>query len=159
MGDQRRFDRFGEFIQIHFDYARHARVLDVAGGLGYLQLNLRQRGFQSVTTIDNRVKILKGLNYQHRLFDCKNIYPVDLLAAMHPDQATDHVVCYAVAHMLPFVICPCCIKPSAVAFNQNHRYAAWIDHLVALAQRTHDVELNRIRIRGKQDVLVGKPRF
>jgi hypothetical protein len=108
-------------------------------------------------TIDNRVKILPGLQYRHQLFNCEKIYPVDLLVAMHPDQATDHVVQYSVKHKLPFVICPCCIKPSAVTFNQNRRYAAWIDHLVELARNTHDIELTRIRIRGKQDVLVGRP--
>lgn len=158
MGDPRRFNTFGTAIEERFSYAKSLRVADVAGGLGYLQKNLLERGYNNVTTFDKRYKHLQNLKYNHRYFSCENIsFGFDLLVGMHPDEGTDHIILAAGKMKIPFIICPCCIKPSATVFNLKYKYNNWFEHLCNLAEKTHTIEINTLKIRGRRDIIVGFP--
>ena len=89
-------------------------------------------------------------------FDCMDRY--SLVLGMHPDEATDHIIMYAARNKVPFVVCPCCVKPDAAMYNGTRTFTPWIQHLLRLAQPTHTVEQFTLRMTGKNLVLVGRPK-
>lgn len=132
-------------------------VADVAGGKGHLQAALRQRGFRRITTIDKRHRLAKGRPGQkYGLFKCDTWERYSLVLGMHPDEATDHIVLYGVRQDVPFVVCPCCIKPDATQFVGKS--SGWIAHLTQLAHQTHEVNRIILPIEGDNIVLIGTPK-
>lgn len=133
MGDKRRFDKFAEYIANCFP--KTTRVADVAGGEGYLQQALRECGFEYVMTFDKR----KGrrdrprMRYQYRFFSSDVNEDFDLLVGMHPDEATDLIIVEAARRDIPFVIVPCCIRPSATVYWGRYAYWDWMTYLKQLA--------------------------
>ncbi len=159
MGDRRRFDLMAELVASQFPQHVQAKVADVAGGKGYLRMALYEHGFRHVTVIDKRHRLSKGRPGQkwgYFKFDCMNRY--SLVLGMHPDEATDHIIMYAARNKVPFVVCPCCVKPDAVMYNGTRTFTPWIQHLLRLAQPTHTVEQFTLRMTGKNLVLVGRPK-
>lgn len=158
MGDSRRFDLMAKLAASHIPLTTH--VVDVAAGKGYMQAALRERGFAAVTSWDKRPQQAKGRKfYRYGYFDFRSA-PRDYgaVVAMHPDEGTDHAVMYAVKHRVPALICPCCVKPSAVMFNRRHTFHAWVEHLVSLAEAGHmEVQTAMLRMNGKNLVLILKP--
>lgn len=63
MGDTRRFRLMADLIARNVS-DRSIPVADVAGGKGYLQAELRQRGFRDVISFDKRKKMAKGRKHQ-----------------------------------------------------------------------------------------------
>lgn len=158
MGDRHRFDLFAKLIADHFPN-RSARIADIAGGQGWLQLALRERGYNHVTTFDKRKKRKRqrGLVYQYRWFDSRVRDEFDLLAGMHPDEATDVIVVEACRRGIPFVVCPCCVMPNVTTMWVNHNYKNWLDHLEKKAkERGYVVERFWLRMNGKNAVLTGR---
>lgn len=160
MGDRRRFDLFASLIAERFP-ERRLYIADVASGKGALQAALRQRGYNAVTSWDRRKRNAKTRRgYRYGWFDYRSApRDYDLVVAMHPDEATDQVIAYAAKHGKPFVVCPCCIKPTASTFWEQHCYAAWLDHLERFA--TEDglaVERVALPMDGRKVCLVGGPR-
>lgn len=160
MGDPRRFSLFADVIAANFPST--LPVADVAGGKGYLQVALRQRGFASVVSWDKRPRYSKGHRarfYRYGLFDARSA-PRDygLAVGMHPDGGTDHIIAYAARHRVPFAVCPCCVQPSAEPYFGSYRYADWCDHLARLAEHAgFDVTLAGLPMRGRNVVLIGRP--
>lgn len=158
MGDPRRFDQFAALIHRNFPRAR--RVADVAGGKGYLQTALRERGYE-VVTFDKRKgrKDRPKMRYQYRYFDSTITEPFDLLVGMHPDGATDVIIKEAAARRVPFVICPCCAISTATAYwGARHGIGGWVEHLKAYAKRLgFEVREMLLKINGRNLVLVGVP--
>lgn len=82
---------------------------------------------------------------------------------MHPDEASDHIVLYAADRRVPFVLCPCCVKPSATPLSFEYEsnsksQGKWFAHLSQLAQaRRMAVEWIYLPMRGANLVLVGTP--
>ncbi len=159
MGDKRRFAEFAMLInQHHPDTA--IRIADVAGGKGYLQMALRGYGYSKIMTYDKRPKLAKPHRsdfYQYRWFSYNLGKEFDLVVAMHPDQGTDHSILYAAKNRVPFMVCPCCILPSASCFWDRHNFQGWVNHLEKLASETHDVARIELPISGRNLVLVGVP--
>lgn len=159
MGDSRRFDEFAKFIMRRFDPC--IRIADVAGGKGALQTALRQRGYLSVTTYDKR----RGrrhrpgrFEFHYRHFDAAVKESFDLLVGMHPDEATDHIIVEAGKRRVPFAICPCCVKPSAVPYWEKHSYDLWVAHLKRLALKNNfRISDHYLSISGRNYVLFGEP--
>jgi hypothetical protein len=157
VGDTRRFDVMADLVAERFPGHRSARVVDVAGGRGGLQAALRQRGFTCVTSVDVRAQYAKGRKgYRYGLFTSDYAENFDLVVAMHPDDATDHAILYAVKRDLPFVVCPCCVRPSA-----DHNYKAgkndywrWADHLRLLGGGKSKVETLTLPMSGRNLVLL-----
>jgi hypothetical protein len=53
---------------------------------------------------------------------------VSLIAAMHPDEATEDIVDAAVAMRKPFAVVPCCVFPK---LGGRMSYSAWVEYLKA----------------------------
>jgi hypothetical protein len=159
MGDIRRFDRFANLVLSLYPY-RDLSIADVASGKGYLSMDLNQLGYNNISLFDTRARIAKynrlRIKYSQRLFTytCKERF--DIIIGMHPDEATDHIILYAVRNRIPFIVCPCCVKPSASQFNQNYKFWNWVAHLENLA-KGFTIKKQLLPIGGKNLVLIGTP--
>lgn len=159
MGDPRRFDAFAAFIATHFP-DRELRIADVAGGRGWLQRALRERGYRHVTTFDTRNRHLyfRGQSYRRCEFapHLKWRREFDLLLAMHPDEATDVVIDAACQWRVPYLVVPCCVRPTAWTFWERHTHPTWLAHLKReSARRGITAQELVLPIRGKNRVLLG----
>lgn len=159
MGDPRRFDLFARFIRTHVPVS--ARIGDIAGGKGYLQGALRQYGFSHVHTYDKRKgrKHRPGrFEYTYRFFDQSVTDELDVLVGMHPDEATDAIITEAAARRIPFVLCPCCVKPHAVTYWGSGTFDAWVAHLHQVAESAgYRVTMDYLNMNGRNLVMFGKP--
>lgn len=147
MGDVRRFDLFAKVIAKGIN--KEARIADVAGGKGYLQLALKERGFRDITTWDKRSRAKIKIRYDYFRHDIEEDY--DAVVALHPDEGTDHAILYAKKRGIPAIICPCCVKPSAVPYWGSRNYSQWLDHLVKL---NPNVIFDKLKMNGRNDVLI-----
>lgn len=159
MGDSRRFDVFADFIQNNFQYCN--RIADIAGGKGYLQTALRDRGY-NVITFDKRKgrKNRPGkFEFQYRYFDSTVKEDFDLMVGMHPDEATDVIIVEAAKRSIPFAIVPCCVMPNKIAYWGDHNYNDWIKHLKNVAYKLgYEVDEKQLKIDGRNLVLYGRKR-
>jgi hypothetical protein len=158
MGDTRRFSLMADLIARNIN-TRALRIADVAGGKGYLQSELRRRGFENVLTFDSckGTPIHRPFNYRRQLFLHTIEEKFDAIVAMHPDGGTDHAILYASKHKIPFFVCPCCIIPSATKFSGPSNSHSWINHLIRLAERYKvDVQEIQLKMQGCNMVLMGK---
>lgn len=159
MGDPRRFNLMADLIAENFP-DKAAAIADVAAGKGHLKAALYLRGYRKVTAWDRRRKLAKARPGQRfQLFDYRNA-PRDyrLVVGMHPDEATDQIILYAAKHRVPFVVCPCCIKPSATAYDGAPTFAAWANHLRALAAAGRmALEEIALPMEGRNLVMIGRP--
>jgi hypothetical protein len=160
MGDPARFRAMADLVEAEFP-DRAARIADVAAGEGQLRAELHRRGYRHVTSWDRRRgRQAKGRpGYRHQLFTFEQAdRNYDLVVALHPDQATDHAICYAAMRRVPCVVCPCCVTPSAVPYDGRRTHEAWNAHLItlALARRMRVLTL-ALPIRGRAFVIVARP--
>jgi hypothetical protein len=159
MGDERRFDLFAKLIAKHIPTSY--QIADVASGKGNLQAALRQLGYKKVISWDKqRRNASPRSNYHYDYFNYNNApRDYDAVVAMHPDEATDHAIMYAAKHKVPAIVCPCCVKPSAVVYwgdNNEHR---WIAHLKQLAEKNGlEVTETMLKMSGRNRVLICKPK-
>lgn len=158
MGDPRRFDLFSRVISGEFS-DRTLRIADVAGGKGYLQIALRERGFSRVTTFDKRHKRAgRSLDYTYRFFGESVREDFHLIVGMHPDEATDEIIAAAHRRKVPFAICPCCVRPSAYAYWGDTNSSDWRRHLSEKAASLgFEVSRYRLRMDGANHVIIGRP--
>ena len=157
MGDRRRFDLLGKHIATHFPN-KQIKIADVAGGKGFLNLWLWEHGYINVTTYDKRHKgrASRIIDYKYGLFKDGSQY--DLLVGMHPDEATDVIIVEAVKNNIPFVVVPCCVKPTAKIFNGQHKFNVWVEHLKRLVPNTYNLIETNLKMQGKSLVLTGIPK-
>jgi len=159
MGDSRRFDLFAKLVSSNFSN-RNARIVDVAGGKGYLKAALFQLGYKNVITYDKNKKAAKcqlRSGYKYGYFHYTTQEEFDCVLAMHPDEASDHSIIYASNHHVPCFICPCCIKPDAVFFQGHYDFTNWINHLKKLGKGMDCQELH-LKMTGRNLVLKFTPR-
>jgi hypothetical protein len=159
MGDSRRFDEFAKVIARNIP--KEFSIADVAGGKGYLQSALRQLGFRNITSWDKRPKNASNrTGYRWGFFNYKTDPEYQAVVAMHPDEGTDEALMFACTRKVPAIICPCCVKPSAITFWGSHSDSkSWMDHLTKVArQHGMDVIWTTIPITGKNHVMIVKPR-
>jgi len=147
MADKRRFDLFADVLTQRFPAPR---IFDIAGGMGKLNLALRERG-REVLTFDERHKHLP-VPYARRRFTLEEPCACELVVGMHPDGATRIIVEYAAHHRVPFAIVPCCS-------DNGMPYKPWMRHLTELAQRFgfSSVEELTLPMDGRARVIVGMP--
>jgi hypothetical protein len=158
MGDSKRFRLFAEMITQFFP-ERDASIADVASGKGQLQAILRQSGYRDIVSWDKRhrnAKTRRGYHYGH--FDYRSApRGYELVIGMHPDEGTDHIIQYACKHRTPFIVCPCCVKPSASTF-QAIGYDGWMGHLIGLAEAGRmAVDVISLPMEGRKEVIIGRP--
>ncbi len=158
MGDNRRFHLMADLIARNC-LARDGHVADVAGGKGYLQSELRRRGFRNVVSFDKRRGMAKGRKHQrYEWFTAATEPGFDLIVAMHPDEGTDHAILYAAKHRKPCIVCPCCVKPHGAAYHGPRYFDPWVRHLKGLAE-THGLSVSEAQLpmRGRNLVLICNP--
>lgn len=157
MGDARRFDVFANFI--HSNFPNCKKIADIAGGKGYLQVALRNRGYD-VITFDKRKgrKNRPGkFEFQYRYFDSSVKEDFDLMVGMHPDEATDVIIVEAAKRNIPFAIVPCCVMPNAIPYWGQRSYKQWIEHLKKSAQKLgYQVYEKQLKMNGCNLVLYGR---
>lgn len=157
MGDPKRFDRFSKIITREFSPS--ANIADVAGGKGYLRLSLAEKGFNNVETFDKRSSRIRIGKQRFQYFDYKSApNDYDGVVGMHPDEGTDHIILYCGKNKVKGIICPCCIKPSAVVYWGDHKYLSWKCHLEKLAgENDLSYAWETIGISGRCDILIVNP--
>jgi len=156
MGDSRRFDLFSKLISEYVP--KDFKVVDVAGGKGYLQAAMRQLGYKNIVSWDKRKKYAsnrRGYRYGYFFYTTNEQY--DAVVAMHPDDGTDHAIMYAVKNRVIAIVCPCCIKPDACAYWGPKAFGEWKQHLVGLG-KDMVVKKKRLRMNGKNEVLIFIPK-
>jgi len=154
MGDLKRFDLFSKLIS---DYIpKDNRIADISGGKGYLQLAMRQIGFNNITTYDKQYKKKNPkLIYRYQFFNYKTTDTFETIVAMHPDEGTDHALMYALIHYIPAILCPCCVKPSALLFNESYKFNNWCNHLTRIADKyNRKTEWITLKMNGRNKVLI-----
>lgn len=158
MGDSRRFDLFAKLIRNNFNPQLFPTVADVAGGKGYLQGALREQGYKEVITFDKR----KGrrdrpkMRYKYMYFSDKVEDEFNILVGMHPDEATDVIITEAAKRKIPFVVCPCCVKPTDTKFSGDD-ICGWISHLKGYAERLGFVVIETaLSMSGRNVCLIGR---
>lgn len=158
MGDRRRFDLFAKFVARQ-GYPLDTRIGDIASGKGYLQWALREQGFLAIESWDGRRGIRTRGRHRYQRFDYRNApRGYALVVGMHPDEATDQIIAYAAKHRVHFIVCPCCVKPSASVMSTQHTYQAWIEHLRLWAERQgFRVSTSLLPMQGRNIVLKGVP--
>lgn len=161
MGDSRRFEQFAELISKHFPPKYYKSIADIAGGKGYLQIALKEKGYHNIITFDKRKKKKRApfgnLNFRYQFFNSNIKEEFDLLVGLHPDEATDVIITEAIKRNIPFIVCPCCVKPYAIMFNQQYNFTNWINHLKRIAIKAgYRIKENYLKMTGKNLVLIGK---
>jgi hypothetical protein len=147
MSDKRRFELFARLLAERF--AGAARVFDVAGGQGRLNLALTALG-REVTTFDRKPPKLP-VRYAQRLFTLDEPCACDLVVGLHADGATRIIIEYAARHGVPFAVVPCCS-------DNGMSYRPWVRHLDELARaRGFTVEERELPMEGRARVLLGTP--
>lgn len=121
---------FADWLVNRFALGRGSAVLDVAGGAGRLAKALVQHGVGRVVVVDPRPPKAPPDGYSHDVVPFDDAYvwrgemPVTLVAALHPDQATDAALRWARRHAVPFAIVPCCVFPDLFPYRR------WLDRPV-----------------------------
>jgi hypothetical protein len=157
MGDSKRFNEFSKLISKEF--TKSANLADVAGGKGYLRLSLHEKGFTNVETFDKRKSHIRIGKQRFQYFDYRSSPDYyNGVVGMHPDEGTDHIILYCGKHRVKGIICPCCIKPSATTYWEDHNYTKWKAHLEKVSiDNGLSFEWQTIGISGRNDVLIVKP--
>jgi hypothetical protein len=160
VGDSRRFSLMADLVRKYVP-DRKIVIGDVAGGGGGLQAALRGLGYRNVLSIDRRRKYASGRSgYRYGLFSYKYSDTFGLVVGMHPDEATDHIVLYGQERNIPWIVCPCCVRPSAVPYGDGRNdYHRWIAHLRALGGGPAKVETVNLPMAGRRIVLLGGLEF
>ncbi len=156
MGDTRRFNLFADVVKRNIP--THLHIADIAGGKGYLQLALNERGYNNVTTIDKTRSPIHKLHQIYKFFHYSTEEKFEAIVGMHPDQSTDHIILYAGKNRIPAIVCPCCVMPDATTYFGDHSYPSWIKHLKKIAaQNKLQVTETQLPMNGKNAVLICRP--
>jgi hypothetical protein len=150
-----RGDIFCEFLLNTF--SDFTKVIDVAGGRGANSINLFIQRQISTILVDPRqdclrptksqFKQLKKLGLEFKGIHLKLEFPTEsigtdssLLFGMHPDQATEPIIDYALLNNISFAVVPCCVfareNPSRI-INGNPvvSYEDYINYLMKKDKR------------------------
>ena len=131
-------------------------VLEVAGGTGALSRALLEAGAAAtVLLVDPRAGCARpapGLAVDARPFATDYAAPaaVDLLVALHPDQATDACLEWAAARGLDCAVVPCCVF--ADLFARDGRVRTY-EQLLAYLAALYTTETAFLPIQGRNVVL------
>jgi hypothetical protein len=166
MGDVNRAIEFADFLHTTFPDAR--RIADIAGGHGELSFWLHEFGRTSVV-IDPRPsrlppKLARELRkravrtgeittIERRTVGIEDVdlTEFDLVAALHPDQATEPAIRAAIAADVAFAVVPCCVFAMD---GRPYTREGWLEYLAALAPGIRRAELP---IWGARTVLWRRP--
>lgn len=155
MGDKRRFNLLAEFIKARVPQS--ARIADVAAGKGYLSLALKERGYNRITAFEPEPRrcVIRGLPLLARRFQMTDAAQFDVIVGMHPDGATEEIICGAGKYDKEMFLVPCCAKTSITSYGGNgNKFFPWLNHLIKLCH-TNRLEIQRttLKMDGKNVIL------
>jgi len=179
---------FAEWLLSQFNSDCFTHVLDVAGGRGDTLLALRRKGVSGkLSLVDPRQRpVSKGqrkemkacqveepyFTYYEHLFNDEflaghldQLEDVSLIVGMHPDQATEPIVDFALSMNIPFAVVPCCVYSREFPHRRRAdgarvtTYDDLIEYLHLKAQ-THpgyegDVSHDTVGVSGANSVVLG----
>jgi hypothetical protein len=153
----------------------NAKILDVAGGKGMLSYKLQtNHGIWSTTVVDPRSQKLPskkehylakiraesdkdpslGIQYLAKFFDQaivddppEDLLSCDLILGLHPDQATEAIVDFALKHKKFFAVIPCCVFSCDFPDRKDSdgnlivSYGEFIEHLKKKDSRIQEAKL------------------
>jgi len=149
VGDSKRHSVFAEFIVRTFPDAK--TVADVAGGRGGLSFRLWELGIESVIIDPREVRfphrirraLRKKSIQEGRIVDIRHIRKdvrdvdlgeFDLIAGLHPDDATEPALRAAAICQKDFAIVPCCVFPMDGVKRSREE---WFSYLASLVPGTN----------------------
>ena len=162
MGDHRRFHIFAEFI--HYSFPDASTVADVGGGRGILSFLLNEFVKHS-TIIDprpatfprwihrrlrkkaRRTGTVSIIERVHQNVESVDLSRFDLTVALHPDEATEPTLRYAIKHNINLAIVPCCVFPLD---GYKRSVPEWMNYLLSIAP---DVKKHQLPFSGANTVL------
>jgi hypothetical protein len=158
MGDARRFRLLADLVHERFAAYRKSKIADVAPGKGQLQAELRRRGFRNIISFDKRKGFAGDREiYRYGYFNCRSTERFDMVVGMHPDEGTDHIVLYGRWFSVPWVVCPCCVRPSGAEYGSGaNDYWRWVAHLRAIGGGPSLVDTITLPMAGRNIVLASK---
>lgn len=159
MSSPRRFEITAINISKQFPN-REICIADIAGGKGYLNLALKEIGYNNVISFDKRSRHVhkNKINFQYRLFNIDMAKDFDLLVGLHPDEATDLIIKAGSIYKKSFFIVPCCIMPNTVQFWDKYKFPVWIEHLKKYSIKLgyNNIQEIQLKFDGRNIALVGK---
>ena len=157
----------GKLISKRFPPDKYNRVLDIAGGQGYLSLNLMERGYVCKLVDSRKSGYSRKIRKRHRPCTDREVrkfshdlyYTVDIVVGMHPDQATEEILRWATLNRKPFAVCPCCVMPTSFILRDPSmsKWKWWVGYLKSIVKNTHSVDEIYLKMKGKNLVLIGVP--
>jgi hypothetical protein len=188
-GDKRlksaRAEVFAQFLHDQFGEELHRGVLDVAGGRGELSLELVLTDVPALV-VDPRPSsglLSKSLRKKlrssgHPPLSAWNVFfpPTDaesghagflkkcaVVAGLHPDEATEAIVDYAIAHNKGFAVIPCCVFARLFPgrwLTKNtgggHQVRTYQELLLYLSRKHPAIQSTQLNFQGKNTVLWAK---
>lgn len=157
MGDITRHEKFAILISKQFPKVK--TIINVADGKGILSRYLANKGYE-IFAIERKPRFIgnkhKRIIYKQMTFSSNSkLSKADLIIGMHPDEATGEILEYAINNKIPFAIVPCC-KVGKFSDNVSD-YNSWVNKLKLIAIKNRfNVNLLKLRISGKNNVLIGK---
>lgn len=153
MGDRRRFNVLADFVARNVR-RRDLRVADVAAGKGQLTLALKERGFTDIDPWEPKPRKTRYRKLIAKPFTLADAKGYDLLIGLHPDGATEEIVCGAAKYDVPMIVVPCCAIASRTANWGGNCWKRWLDHVLRLCHK-HGLETRRtaLRFQGRNQVI------
>eukprot|EP01064_Diplonema_japonicum_P003236 TRINITY_DN12111_c0_g1_i1.p1 TRINITY_DN12111_c0_g1~~TRINITY_DN12111_c0_g1_i1.p1 ORF type:complete len:334 (+),score=66.75 TRINITY_DN12111_c0_g1_i1:407-1408(+) len=170
-----RFDAVCSFIlkKLPVTDLEKGSVLDIAGGKGYLSLCLASAAPSLECIIVDPANNARGAAHRSKVREAgvsrmaaSGALPEDLLAScsclvgIHPDEATDDVVLYALRHKKPFFVVPCCVFPTKFTHRKLADGSPVLtrpDLLLYLTERCHEAHrqatVERLGFQGADEIL------
>ncbi len=162
MGDRNRALEFADFL--HTTFPRSRRIADIAGGHGELSFWLNEFGHESVVIEPRGSRLPRKVTRELRkrairtgvvttirritaAIEDVDLAEFDLVAALHPDQATEPAIRAALTTGLDFAVVPCCVFPLD---GSRYTREEWLDYLAALAP---GIRRSELPITGARSVL------
>ena len=147
-------------------------VLDVAGGKGEISQRLAEANISS-TVIDprdcrkGRDRGVKHIlqNFDSSMWNDASFEPLlrkcSCVVGMHPDQATEPIVDFAIAMNKPFAVIPCCVFPKQSVFRTNQQndqdlVVTYEDFVSYLQSKHPDLRRHCLEFKGRNVVIYRK---
>jgi len=160
MADNQRNKVFAAFLKKQLN-KQPRKILDVACGDGRLTVELSKLfPFSDITGLDpkprgnkHKIKFIRG-KFPERI---KQLETYDLIAAMHPDEATWPIVQKCCEYHIIFAIVPCCIMHVPPTFPGGN-LSKFIQYIINYAKE-HSMRIvsTTLKIRGANRAILGTP--
>jgi len=135
MGDSRRFKVVAEFMARNIR-DRNCRIADVAAGKGRLSAALQRLGFTNIDSWEPQRRKNVHHSFIRKLFTLYDAEEYDVIVGLHPDEATEEIICGSAKFGKKMFLIPCCAMPVVTArYAPSNNWSRWCDHLLKICHR------------------------